>query len=391
MTKIKERKIVIINQAVNYLTIGICNEFSKQFEKTALITGSIHVQGEVISEKIEITYINKWKEEHGIKKAFNYLRALVAMWYLLMTKYRSYEVFFISVPPMGYLLNIVLPHRFSMIIWDVYPDSLKITGMKETHPVYRIWSRLNKKSFKKAFRLFTIGNKMADLLTHYTAREKIIVQPIWSIFQANNKVSRDKNLFIKEHQLEEKFIVQYSGNIGLTHKVETMVVIAEKMKEQQHILFQIIGRGPRKERLRKLVKEKNLKNCQFLPFQSDEMFPYSLSAANLGVVILDEATSKGSVPSKSYNLMSYGIPSLYIAAADSELYNYTNIYHHGKCFTENEIESVVAFILEVAENKEYYKKLSENSVKAAENFKRENAKKFIEAYLNHGLLNRNNR
>ena len=44
--KIKDRKIVVVNQAVNYLTIGICNEFSKKFDNVSLITGSIHSQGE---------------------------------------------------------------------------------------------------------------------------------------------------------------------------------------------------------------------------------------------------------------------------------------------------------------------------------------------------------
>jgi hypothetical protein len=79
----------------------------------------------------------------------------------------SYEVFFVSIPPMGYLLNLILPHRFSMVIWDVYPDIFKITGMKETHPLYRIWAALNRKSFKKAFKLFTISEKMADLVEVY--------------------------------------------------------------------------------------------------------------------------------------------------------------------------------------------------------------------------------
>jgi len=174
-----------------------------------------------------------------------------------MTKYRNFEVFFISVPPMAYLLNIVLPHRFSMIDWDVYPDSLKITGMTENHLVYRIWSGLNKISFKKSFRLFTIGDKMAGLISQYIDREKIIVQPIWSIFQGNDKVSKVDNPFIKENQLQGKFIVQYSGNIGLTHKVEVMVALAEKMQGHKDILFQIIGRGPRKKISQDLLEKRN--------------------------------------------------------------------------------------------------------------------------------------
>ena len=50
--KIKERKIVVVNQAVNYLTIGLCNEFAAKFENVSLITGSIHVQGEELNNNI---------------------------------------------------------------------------------------------------------------------------------------------------------------------------------------------------------------------------------------------------------------------------------------------------------------------------------------------------
>jgi hypothetical protein len=377
--KIKNRKIVIVNQAANYLTIGFANSFKKRFEYVVLITGSVHTQGEELDPTIKIEKINKWQERPARKKMFSYLKALFLMWWLLLTKYRKHEVFFVSVPPMGYLLNIFLPHRFSMVIWDVYPDIFKITGMKESHVVYRFWSYLNKKSFGKSYKVFTISDKMADLIKVYTTRE-IIVLPIWSIFQENKKVNKGENIFIEEHGLQNKFIVQYSGNIGVTHNVEVLVEIAEMLKDNKKILFQIIGRGSRKETLEKLVKEKNLPNCEFLPFQTDEMFPFSLSAADVGVVILDETTSKGSIPSKSYNLMSYGIPSLYIASKDSQLYEYAERYELGKCFTKSELDEAQNYLKELSDDSLSYKKISINSSKAAQDFKRENADRFVEKY-----------
>lgn len=303
------------------------------------------------------------------------------MWWLLLTKYRKHEVFFVSVPPMGYLLNLILPHRFSMVIWDVYPDALKVLEVSESNIIYRIWSKLNKWSFKKAYRLFTISEPMADLLEKYISREKLFIQPIWSIFQENKKVDRNDNPFIQEHQLQDYFIVQYSGNIGLSHRVEVMVELAEQMQEEPHILFQIIGRGPRNPHLEQLVKEKNLPNCQFLPFQSDEMFLYSLSAADIGVVILDPATSKGSVPSKSYNLMSLGIPSLYIASSDSQLNIYAQKYKNAACFSEKEIGKCKDFILELKNNEVSYNLFSNNAKKASLDFRRDNADIFVKKYI----------
>lgn len=376
-----ERKIVILNQAVNYLTIGFANSFNDKFDEVVLITGSIHTQGEELSKDVKVRYINKWIERPASKKFLSYFIAMFRMWWLLMTKYRKHEVFFVSVPPMGYLLNLMLPHKFSMVIWDVYPDVFKITGMKESHFLYRAWARLNKRSFRRAHRLFTISERMADLLAVYVPREKIIIQPIWSIFQENNKCAKEENPFIKEHQLQGKFIVQYSGNIGLTHNVEAMIDLAELMSDVPDVLFQIIGRGPRKPFLEKLVKDRNLPNTMFLPFQSDEMFPYSLSAADLGVVILDETTSKGSVPSKSFNLMSYGIPSLYIASLDSQLKVYADKYNHAKCFDKSALQGAKDFIISLKNDRQLYHKMSSAAVLAAEDFKRGNADVFVQKYL----------
>jgi hypothetical protein len=382
--KIKNRKIVIVNQAVNYLTIGFANAFNERFEHVVLITGSIHTQGEELDSAIIVEKINKWEERPTRKKIVSYFKALFLMWWLLLTKYRKHEVFFVSVPPMGYLLNLILPHRFSMVIWDVYPDVFKITGMKESHPLYRFWAYLNKKSFGKAYKLFTISDKMGELIKVYTHRE-VIVQPIWSIFQDNIKANKADNIFIREQGIQNKFIVQYSGNIGVTHNVEALVEIAGILKDNNNILFQIIGRGSRKPILEKLVKDRNLPNCKFLPFQTDEMFPFSLSAADVGVVILDETTSKGSVPSKSYNLMSYGIPSLYIASKDSQLNEYAESYKLGKCFIKDELEQAAKFLVNLAKDPITYKKLSHNAALAAQDFKRENADKFVDAYISNSL------
>lgn len=374
-------RIVIVNQAVNYLTISICNFFVKRFDNVALITGSIHVQGEELNPAIKVTYINRWYERPAIKKLLSYLVGTVGIWILLLTKYRKYDVFFLSLPPMAYLLKAILPHRFSMLIWDVYPDTFKITGMSEHNLIYKVWARLNKLVFRRSYRLYTISERMAGLLSKYVDKEKVIVAPLWSIFQRNEKIKKEDNRFIIENALEGKFIVQYSGNMGLTHGVEILVEIASKFNDNSDIIFLLIGRGPRVPYLKKLVEEKKLPNCRFLDFQSDEMFPYSLSAADLGVVILDETVSQGSVPSKAYNLMSFGIPSLYIASEDSELNDYVKKYKHGACFSQNDLDSVADFILKVYSDKVLWVNYSKNAEEAAEDFRRGNADRIVESYL----------
>jgi len=377
----RSRNLVILNQAANYLTVGLANAFNRRFDSVTLITGSIHIQGEELDPTIEVRYINRWHERPAWKKAGSYVIALARMWWLLMTRYRKHEVLFVSVPPMGYLLNLILPHRFSMVIWDIYPDTLKVGGLTESHPVYRLWSWLNRHSFRKAHRLFTISEVMADTLARYVPGEKILVQPIWSIFQENSRVPAERNRFIAEHATGGRFVVQYSGNIGLTHNVDLLIDIAERLRHRADILIQIIGRGPREPGIRRLVVQRGLENVQMLPFQSDDMFPHSLSAADLGVVMLDERVGSGSVPSKAFNLMSFGIPALYVAGADSQLARYAEEFGHARCFRADRVDEIADWIKRLAASPGDLKEMGRRAEQVAKLFRRGNADRFTELYL----------
>ena len=86
---------------------------------------------------------------------------------------------------------------------------------------------------------------MADLLSSYVPGEKIKIIPLWTGLINATHIPKSQNLWLKELGLENKFIVQYSGNIGYTHNVEVFVNIAREMKAENDIRFLIIGRGER--------------------------------------------------------------------------------------------------------------------------------------------------
>ena len=374
-------RIAIVNQASNYLTIGIANAFAREFDSVALVTGSVHVQGEELRSDVKLSRINRWYERPRTRKLGSYVLALLRIWLLLLTRYRKYDVLFVSIPPMSYLLNLILPNRSSVLVWDLYPDVFTITGMRETHWAYRLFGSLNRASFRKAYRLFTISETLADALSRYVERTRIKVLPIWSIFDRDERIRASENPFVAKHSLTGKFVVQYSGNIGITHNVETLVDVAACLKDEQHIVFQIIGRGPRRPVVEQLVLDKKLRNLQMLPFQSDEDFPSSLSAADLGVVILHERVSRGSVPSKAYNLMSFGIPSLYIAHESSELARYVEKYDHGVCFPPSSTAKIAKWILDLSQNRTLLFELQQNAKRAAADFRPDNARRYVDAYL----------
>lgn len=103
---------------------------------------------------------------------------------------------------------------------------------------------------------------MANLLSKYVNKSKIKVIPNWGSITMN-PVPKVDNPFIKEHHLEGKFVVMYSGNIGYTHHVETIVALALLLRNEFDIHFMVIGGGGKKADLVKLVEMQGLVNCTF--------------------------------------------------------------------------------------------------------------------------------
>ena len=376
----RDKKIVFINQAVNFLTVDIVNSFAEKYDHITLITGNIHAQGTELNPKVKIDKLIKYNEKSLATKIYGWTVATLQIFVKLLFKYRSHEVFFVSIPPMSYLTMLVLRNRFSILIWDVYPDTLNVYGIGEKNLLFKFWSWANKKIFKKAYRIFTIGETIAELLSKYIDKEHIKIISLWTNFENFITVEKADNFFIKEHQLQDKFVVQYSGNIGVIHNVEVMVEIARLLKDNSKILFLIIGKGDKVNKIKESIRENNLLNCLVLPFQPDDVFPYSLSAADMGVVILNSKTSKGSIPNKAYNLMTAGKPVLYIASKDSELHNYADKYGNGKCFECNELEAMAAFIQQLSENEQLQQQYQANSLNAAKDFTRKNTTAIVKAY-----------
>lgn len=379
MTK---RRLVIVNQAANYLTVGLANAFVAQAIDVTLMTGSVHEQGEALDPRVRRVALVRWRQRPAWRKGLAYVISLVQAWTSLITSYRGHEVLFVSIPPMAYLLSLVLPNRCSVLVWDVYPDIFKVTGMSAQHVFYRLSAVLTRRAFARMRRILTITEPMRELLNNYTTPEKVTVTSIWSIFDGSERICPADNAFLQEASYRrERFIVQYSGNIGVTHNVEALLDVAALLQSDSRFLVQIIGRGPREQVIRSAVEARELDNVEMLPFQSDERFIHSLSAADVGVVVLNPRVSRGSVPSKAYNLMAFGIPALYIAASDSELSRYATELGTGRCFDADEPIRMAEYIRELADHPQHYAAIRQRAREASMWFSRSNAERFVRAYL----------
>ena len=353
-----KKKIVLINQVTGYLFIDIANEFALKYHDVVLLTGGVYPMGQQLDPKIKIVKIKKYNKKSTFSRMFSWIIAFVQIVSFVKLKYRKHELFISSNPPLATLLPIFCKNRASLLIYDIYPDGL-VAGnfLNQNNLIIRIWSSLNMSAYRRVKQIITLTNGMANLIAQYVDPSKIAVIPAWSNsnFNSIEKVMA-KNQFIEKYNLQKKFLVVYSGNLGKEYELEALIHLSKQMTYNSNIKFLIVGDGWQKENLNSLILELGLSNCQLLPRQSSELFTDMMKAMNLGVVSLGKAVSKIAIPSKTYNILANSKPLICIGHKDSDLAIMIANNKIGITFQSDEIVAMSQFIDSLSKNEKnsYY-------------------------------------
>ena len=222
----------------------------------------------------------------------------------------------------GWLFSKLFRKPYLFLVYDVYPDIAVNLGVLPAKSIItKFWSWLTILILNSAETIVVIGRDMDEIIkakVKPSRHARITLIPNWSDERLVAPISPFENEFIKENNLEDKFIVQYAGRMGRTHNLEVLLEAANLMSDER-ILFQFIGEGAKKATLQAFVETNNLQNVQFLPYQPMEKLPQMLSSADIAVVCLDGSFTGLSVPSKSYGVMAGGTPILGFLDAEGEI------------------------------------------------------------------------
>jgi len=109
---------------------------------------------------------------------------------------------------------------------------------------------------------------------------------------------------------KENLVVLYAGIIGHAQGLEVIIEAAERVKLFP-VSFIIVGDGPEKAKLQKMVSDKKLTTLHFLPNLEKIKIPSLIKACNAYVVPLRKLDLfKGAIPSKLFEPLSLGKPIL---------------------------------------------------------------------------------
>lgn len=374
------KRILLVNQSSGYLMVDIVNTFvnSGKYDKVELFAGEIHIRPSVPDKSVHVVKTVKYNKNSTLKRLLSWTGAFMHLLFVVWFRGRNCELFLVSNPPLTTFIPLFTRKKYSILIYDLYPDSLFSQGfVKHDSFVARWWSKKNRKVFAQAKNVFTISDDMKRAVAQYVDESKIKVVYNWAHNEHLTPVEKADNTFLKQLQLEDKFIVLYSGNMGMTHDIDVLVDVANALKENAKIHFLFIGEGAKKAIIEQKVVEYQLINCSVLPFQPLEVLPYSMGAADIAVVTTDANQTGLSVPSKTYSYLSVGAVLLCLADKDSELGRMVVENNVGKCFNRDEVTEMTAFVQDMASNSEKLNQYKNNSRALSMDYTPDNAKQYV--------------
>lgn len=375
------RKLVVINQDAGYLMIDTVNQLAGEGFVISLITGRLVVRNNPLADGVITHKIAKYNKSSRITRLLSWIIAFVQIVFIIKLRYRKAYLLIVTNPPLTTFLPLFCRNKYSYLIYDIYPEILTTGGMiDESSLIVRLWRKSNKITFSRSDNIFTLSEGMALMLDRYLEGRHIDIIPVWSDNEFFRPIPKEINPFSAKHNLYGKFVVLYSGNLGATHNIDLLPEVASKVKNKK-IKFIIIGNGDRRKWLEGRLTELNLGNVLVLdPLPSTEL-PYSFSSADLAIVTLSQAASGMSVPSKTYNYMSAGLPLLGIAGEDSELNRLITKYGNGKCFGQERKEEIISFIDHISNNIDLANAMKAKSLSASQDFSLSNCRRMVDILI----------
>ncbi len=244
-------------------------------------------------------------------------------------------VFTISQPPiMGGMLGVYgkrkLDAKLIYCIQDFNPEQVEATGYIKFKLLMNVARWLDNRSCRKSDLVITVGRDLVETLVNRFKGKKVPKHTMINNWIDEKEIypldPSDKGVveFKEKYGLKDKFVIMYSGNIGLYYDLEGLIKVIEKFKgaktpDDREVVFAFVGAGSVLDKLVKYKEDHEMDNTVFIPYQDKDKLIYSLNAADVHWCVNAKGIKGVSCPSKFYGIAGVGKPVLAVLEKGSEI------------------------------------------------------------------------
>lgn len=253
--------------------------------------------------------------------------------------------------PVGTLLSLLRRVPSTFWVMDINPDQVLSQGhlSERALPVRMLeWGIAT--TLRRARTVVTLDRFMAERLVRKAAiAEKLVVLPPWPLEQQAAPVDHADNPFVREHGLQDRLVVMYSGNISLTHPIETLLEASLLLTDRPDVTFVFIGGGQGKARIEAFVQQHPEAHIRVLPYQPLEQVRFSLSAAHIHLVTMGDDQVGIVHPCKVYGALSMGRALLYVGPEQSHVGDIIRRSDCGYRFSHGQVDGIASQLRALAD------------------------------------------
>ncbi len=260
------------------------------------------------------------------------------------------------------------------LVHDLFLDmALAMNLLKDNGRSTRTMHCVQRKWFDKAARVVVLGRCMRDFVSkqYQVSAEKMKIIPIAADLQ-QIRVTSHQTCFRENNNLDG-FVVLYAGNFARYQDFDTLLDAAANLRDRSDITFVFVGDGTRREHIGERVAKEKLTNVRLLPFVPESELNDMLASASVSLVTLEKEIAGLAVPSKFYNIMASGRPTVAVVNKKSEV---GYIIKEAQCGVQVDPEdsaSLEQVLRQLADNPEQVRKMGLNArAVCEERFSREN-------------------
>ncbi|BAT54638.1 putative glycosyl transferase [Nostoc sp. NIES-3756] len=283
------------------------------------------------------------------------------------------DLILLTIPPLlvslpATLLSWIYQCPVVLNVQDILPEAAVRVGLMTNKLMIRFCEIIEKFAYKHATKISVIAEGFRDnLIGKGVSAKKITCIPNWVNVNFIRPLAK-KNAWRTAHQLDNKFVVMYSGNIALTQGLETVIAAAAYLRHIPDISFVIIGESTALSRLQKYCLSCGADNVLLLPLQPREQLPQTLAAADVSLVVQKSNVIAFNMPSKIPLALASGRPIVGSVPAIGTAAKVIRESGGGIIVEPESPEALAAAVLEIYKNPTLATKLGYQGRKFAEEY-----------------------
>lgn len=309
------------------------NEFTKFFSeashKVSVVAGNIHYQ----------TGKKLWSRTCGKKEAIEENAVLYRTWtypgyntnfFGRLLGYLSYmisscckalfirkaDLIIVTSPPLFVGLSAIVASKLKRIpfifeVRDLWPESAIATGVITNGTLLRIMYKIEYALYKNAKKIVVLTPAFKENISTRFPQFADKIEQITNGADFDIMKEYEGKKVREKYGWENKIVFSYFGAHGVANDLMQVVEAARRMKENDKLVFALIGDGMQKPMLKEKAEEHGLTNIVFIDSIPKQQVADYIDASDVCMAILKKTdTFKTVYPNKVFDYMSCRKPIL---------------------------------------------------------------------------------